>query len=52
MHSYHRRRPYDVPFGGRFVQVKLRIRRYICRNAACWRRTYAGPLAVRLAPLA
>jgi hypothetical protein len=40
VHAYHMRRLADVPAGGRGVVVELRVRRLVCRNSGCVRRTF------------
>jgi transposase len=48
-HGTYVRRPADLPSAGRSVQLKLRVRRFSCRNPACARRTFAERLP-RLLP--
>ncbi len=50
IHGYYRRRPADLPLCGRRVGLDLRLRRYVCRNETCRRRTFAERLPVLLAP--
>ena len=50
IHGYYRRRPADLPAGGRRVRLALRLRRYVCRNEACRRRTFAERLPMLIAP--
>ena len=52
MHSRQHRRPADLPSLGRAVRVRLRVRRFCCRNAVCSRRTFAERVSQRVAPLA
>jgi transposase len=49
IHSRYTRRIADEPVGGRRVVVHLRVRRFVCRNAGCPRRTFAEQ-APSLAP--
>lgn len=46
------RRPADLPSVGRVVLLVLRVRRFMCGNAACARRTFAEPLDALVAPRA
>ena len=50
VHSRYRRHPADLPLIGRRVQVRLRVRRFYCRNAECARRTFAERLPELVAP--
>jgi transposase len=49
VHSRYTRRITDEPLGGRHVVVHLRVRRFLCRNTTCPRRTFAEQ-APALAP--
>ncbi|WP_308409514.1 ISL3 family transposase [Streptomyces sp. A 4/2] len=40
VHGSYVRFPADVPSGGRSVVLRLRVRRFTCRNAECGRRTF------------
>lgn len=40
VHGYYRRRLADVPAGGAAVAVELRLRRLVCGNLDCPRRTF------------
>src|SRR3954467_6404859 len=40
-HSRYDRRLRDLPWQGREVQLRLRTRRFRCRNAACVRKVFA-----------
>ncbi|WSF46303.1 ISL3 family transposase [Streptomyces sp. NBC_01356] len=40
VHGSYLRFPTDVPSAGRSVVLRLRVRRFTCRNAACGRRTF------------
>ncbi|MCE9669550.1 ISL3 family transposase [Myxococcus stipitatus] len=41
VHGSDVRRPADLPAAGQAVQLELRVRRFICRNPECSRRTFA-----------
>lgn len=41
VHSRYRRRLADLPCQGRAVELRLKVRRFFCENAACSRRTFA-----------
>jgi transposase len=49
VHSRYTRRITDEPLGARNVVVHLRVRRFLCRNTTCPRRTFAEQAPV-LAP--
>jgi transposase len=49
IHGYYRRRPADLPLCGRQVRLDLQLRRYVCINATCRRRTFAERLPMLLA---
>ncbi|MFE5077622.1 ISL3 family transposase [Streptomyces halstedii] len=40
VHGSYLRFPADVPSAGRSVVLRLRVRRFICQNASCGRRTF------------
>lgn len=40
VHGSYLRFPADVPSGGRSVVLQLRVRRFVCRNSGCVRRTF------------
>ncbi|MFF7912206.1 transposase family protein [Streptomyces sp. NPDC007914] len=40
VHGSYLRFPADVPSGGRSVVLQLRVRRFICGNSGCARRTF------------
>ena len=44
VHSYYRRRPADLPIGGRPARLRLRLKRFRCANSDCPRLTFAEPL--------
>src|SRR5829696_9368507 len=50
VHSRYRRRLVDAPIAGRPVQLRLRVRRFFCDNAACATRTFAEQPATLTAP--
>ncbi len=52
MHSRNHRRPADLPSLGRAVRVRLRVRRFYCRNAVCPRQTFAERVSPLVAPFA
>lgn len=52
VHSRYRRRLVDAPIAGRPVQLRLRIRRLFCDNAACTARTFAEQPAALTTPKA
>ena len=52
VHSRYRRQLVDAPIAGRPVQLRLRIRRLFCDNAACAARTFAEQPAALTAPRA
>ncbi|MGG2463845.1 ISL3 family transposase [Streptomyces sp. RGM 3693] len=45
VHSSYLRFPADVPSAGRRVVLRLRVRRFRCRNAACTRRTFVEQIS-------
>lgn len=51
-HGWHERRLQDLPAQGAGVTVKLRMRRWRCRNKACQRRTFVEQFPEIAAPLA
>ncbi len=51
-HGWHERRLQDLPAQGAGVTVKLRTRRWRCRNKACQRRTFVEQFPEIAAPLA
>ena len=50
VHSRYQRRPADLPSLGRAVRIRLRVRRFYCRNAACVRHTFAERLPELVKP--
>ncbi len=52
VHSRYHRCPADLPSLGRTVRVRLRVRRFYCRNAACPRQTFAERVSQRVVPFA
>ncbi|MFF4509153.1 ISL3 family transposase [Streptomyces sp. NPDC001401] len=52
VHDSYQRRLKDLPLGGQGVVILLRVRRFICGNANCPRRTFAEPFAQLTAPYA
>lgn len=50
MHSYYQRCPRDLPISGQTVQLRLRVRRFRCLNAACGKQTFAEPLPDLVGP--
>ncbi len=50
VHSYYHRSPRDLPVSGQAVQLRLRVRRFRCLNAACSKKTFAEPLADLVGP--
>ncbi|QCX82875.1 Transposase (plasmid) [Streptomyces sp. YIM 121038] len=50
VHDSYQRRLKDLPLGGQSVVILLRVRRFICGNASCSRRTFAEPFAQLTAP--
>jgi transposase len=52
VHSRYRRQLVDAPIAGRPVQLRLRIRRLFCDNAACPARTFAEQPAALTTPRA
>ncbi|GHG63665.1 ISL3 family transposase [Streptomyces griseocarneus] len=44
VHGSYLRFPADVPSAGRSVVLQLRVRRFICQNASCVRRTFVEQL--------
>ena len=52
VHDSYQRRLKDPPLGVQDVVIRLRVRRFICGNASCSRRTFAEPFAQLTAPYA
>jgi transposase len=48
VHDRYRRRPWDLPWRGRRVRFVLTVRRFVCANPACPRRTFAEDIEARL----
>ncbi|MGJ3558631.1 transposase family protein [Streptomyces sp. INA 01156] len=46
VHGSYLRFPADVPSAGRSVVLRLRVRRFTCRNAECERRTFVEQIPV------
>lgn len=44
IHSHYQRRIQDLPISGQAVWLKLRVRRFRCRNQACPQRIFAERL--------
>jgi transposase len=51
-HGQYDRTIADLPWQGRPVHLRLRLRRFACRNSACGRRTFCEPLDTVARPLA
>ncbi|MCX4530039.1 transposase family protein [Streptomyces sp. NBC_00841] len=45
VHSSYLRFPADVPSAGKRVRLCLRVRRFVCENALCERRTFVEQIA-------
>ncbi|MFG2918844.1 ISL3 family transposase, partial [Kitasatospora sp. NPDC048298] len=45
VHSSYLRFPVDGPVGGRRVRLSLRVRRFVCVNSSCGRRTFVEQIA-------
>jgi transposase len=43
-HDHYKRRPLDLPWRGAVVRLVVRVRRFVCPNPACARRTFAEDL--------
>jgi transposase len=43
-HDHYTRRPLDLPWRGAVVRLVVRVRRFVCPNVACARRTFAEDL--------
>jgi len=52
VHDRYRRQPRDLPWRGRRVRFVLTVRRFICPNPGCARRTFAEDIDARLRPRA
>ncbi|MFJ7271223.1 ISL3 family transposase [Streptomyces sp. NPDC099050] len=52
VHDRYRRRVHDLPLGGQPVVITLLVRRFICDNTRCARRTFAEPFTRVTAPYA
>ena len=52
VHSHYQRTVWDVPCGGRQVQLVLRVRRFYCRNSACQRKVFTERLPTLVEPWA
>ena len=52
VHSRYHRLPADLPSLGRAVRVRLRVRRFYCRNAVCPRQTFAERVSQLVVPFA
>ncbi|MDQ1022564.1 transposase [Streptomyces umbrinus] len=52
VHDSYQRRLKDLPLGGQGVVILLRVRRFICCDTNCPRRTFAEPFAQLTAPYA
>ncbi|MFV5995298.1 transposase family protein [Streptomyces sp. NPDC056231] len=44
-HGSYLRFPADVPSGGRSVVLQLRVRRFICGNSGCARRSFVEQIS-------
>src|SRR5581483_114950 len=49
-HDRYRRRLQALPWGGCELRVRLTVRRFVCANPACTRRTFAEAVGPRVAP--
>nr|WP_313904925.1 ISL3 family transposase [Streptomyces sp. IB201691-2A2] len=52
VHDSYQRRLKDLPLGGQGVVILLRVRRFICDDTTCSRRTFAEPFTQLTAPYA
>jgi len=52
VHSRYHRCPADLPSLGRTVRVRLRVRRFYCRNVVCPRQTFAERVSQLVVPFA
>ncbi len=52
VHDSYQRRLKDLPLGGQGVVILLRVRRFICDDTTCSRRTFAEPSTQLTAPYA
>ena len=50
--GWYRRKPADLPCMGRFVQLHLRVRRFVCDNEACACRTFGERFPAFVLPYA
>lgn len=50
VHDSYQRRLKDLPLGGQGVVILLRVRRFICGDTNCSRRTFTEPFAQLTAP--
>ena len=44
IHSYYRRRPYDLPCTGRPIRLLLTVRKFFCREPSCKRKIFTERL--------
>jgi transposase len=52
VHCQYQRTVHDVPCGGRRVVLRLRVRKFVCRNASCPRKVFAERLPELVQPWA
>ena len=52
VHCQYQRTVHDVPCGGRKVVLRLRVRKFVCRNADCPRKVFAERLPELVQPWA
>ena len=52
VHCQYQRTVHDVPCGGRKVMLRLRVRKFVCRNALCPRKVFAERLPELVQPWA
>ncbi|WP_244190371.1 ISL3 family transposase [Streptomyces caeruleatus] len=52
VHDSYQRRVKDLPLGGQSVLIRLKVRRFICGQDDCARRTFAEPFAQLAIPYA
>ncbi len=45
IHSRYTRRLTDLPWSGRTVRLEVQVRRFLCQQRACPRKTFAEPIA-------
>jgi transposase len=52
VHSHYQRTAADLPWGGHSVRLRLRVRKFFCRQPACTRRVFTERLPQIVAPYA